>query len=99
MFLNIFKAEQLELCMHVNIHKTQTVDLNLAKLGDGLDEIPNVMVRKQRIKQMLANSQASSASLLHINLCSPTIWCTNLSLSWVLYLVSHIFSYVSLLTS
>ena len=27
MFLNIFKAEQLELCMYVNIHKTQKVDL------------------------------------------------------------------------
>ena len=25
MFLNIFKAEQLELCMHVNIHKQQTI--------------------------------------------------------------------------
>ena len=27
MFLNIFKDEQLELCMFVNIHKTQKVDL------------------------------------------------------------------------
>ena len=27
MFLKIFKAEQLELCMYVNIHKTQKVDL------------------------------------------------------------------------
>ena len=27
MFLKMFRAEQLELCMYVNIHKTQKVDI------------------------------------------------------------------------
>ena len=37
MFLNIFNADQLELCMHVNIHKTQKVDLKCKNSSLAID--------------------------------------------------------------
>ena len=45
---NIFKAEQLELCMYVNIHKTQKVDLksqtsSLAIHFDFIKEIKKII--------------------------------------------------------
>ena len=46
MFLNIFNAEQLELCVYVNIHKNQKLDLksqtsSLAIDFDFIKEIQN----------------------------------------------------------
>jgi hypothetical protein len=37
MFLNIFNSDQLELCMHVNIHKNQKVDLKCKNSSLAID--------------------------------------------------------------